>query len=50
MRKGDLLLRIDPRDYLAAKAQADAQLLLARVQAQYQREHEVDRRATTRTA
>jgi membrane fusion protein, multidrug efflux system len=32
VKKGDVLLRIDPRDYLAAKAQADAQLALARAQ------------------
>jgi membrane fusion protein (multidrug efflux system) len=84
VRKGDLLLRIDPADYLAAQAQARAQLdlakaqlasaqtalqiakvqfpaqyasaraqrqsaaaTLAQAQAQYRREHEVDRRATT---
>jgi membrane fusion protein (multidrug efflux system) len=32
VKKGDLLLRIDPRDYLAAQAQAEAQLTLARAQ------------------
>jgi membrane fusion protein (multidrug efflux system) len=32
VRKGDLLLRIDPRDYLAKKAQASAQLALADAQ------------------
>jgi len=32
VKKGDLLVRIDPRDYLAAKAQADAQLALAKAQ------------------
>jgi membrane fusion protein, multidrug efflux system len=34
IKKGDLLLRIDPRDYLTAKAQADAALALARAQLQ----------------
>jgi len=34
VKKGDLLLRIDPRDYLTAKAQADAALALARAQLQ----------------
>jgi membrane fusion protein (multidrug efflux system) len=84
VKKGDLLLRIDPRDYLTAVAQARAQLALAvaqlnsardalrvaRVQfpaqlesaraqqraaaaqlelarASYERQHQVDRRATT---
>jgi membrane fusion protein (multidrug efflux system) len=84
IKKGDLLLRIDPRDYLTAVAQAQAQLALAQAQlnsardalkiarvqypaqldsaqaqqqaaaaqlalaqASYQRQHEVDRRATT---
>jgi membrane fusion protein (multidrug efflux system) len=84
VRKGDLLLRIDPRDYLAAQAQARAQLALARAQlvtsrdalriarvqypaqlksaqaqqqaataalalarSSYERQHQVDRRATT---
>ncbi len=84
VRKGDLLLRIDPRDYLASKQQAQASLELAQAQLksardalriarvqypaqlisaraqqqaavasfaqaqrQYQRQHEVDRRATT---
>jgi membrane fusion protein (multidrug efflux system) len=32
VRKGDLLLRIDPRDYLTAEAQARAQLALAQAQ------------------
>src|ERR1700678_404111 len=32
VKKGDLLLRIDPRDYLTAQAQAEAQLLLAKTQ------------------
>ena len=32
VKKGDLLLRIDPRDYLEAQAQAEAQLALAKVQ------------------
>jgi membrane fusion protein, multidrug efflux system len=32
VKKGDLLLRIDPRDYRAAKAQAEAELTLARAQ------------------
>jgi membrane fusion protein, multidrug efflux system len=32
VRKGDLLLRIDPRDYLTAEAQAQAQLALAQAQ------------------
>jgi membrane fusion protein (multidrug efflux system) len=32
VKKGDLLLRIDPRDYLEAQAQAQAQLALAKVQ------------------
>jgi membrane fusion protein, multidrug efflux system len=32
VRKGDLLLRIDSRDYLIAKAQAEAQLALANAQ------------------
>jgi len=32
VKKGDLLLRIDPRDYLTAQAQAQAQLLLAKTQ------------------
>jgi membrane fusion protein (multidrug efflux system) len=84
VKKGDLLLRIDPRDYLTALAQAKAQLALAQAQlesardalkvarvqypaqlasalaqqraaaaqlelarASYQRQHEVDQRATT---
>jgi membrane fusion protein, multidrug efflux system len=84
VRKGDLLLRIDPRDYRAAQAQARAQLALANAQvttakealriarvqypaqlqsaqaqqqaaaaalalanSSYQRQHQVDRRATT---
>jgi membrane fusion protein, multidrug efflux system len=84
VRRGDLLLRIDPRDYLAAQQQAQAALELAQAQLksakdalriarvqypaqlvsaraqqqaavasleqaqrQYQRQHEVDRRATT---
>jgi membrane fusion protein (multidrug efflux system) len=84
VHRGELLLRIDPADYLAAQAQAQAQLDLAKAQllsaqtalkiarvqypeqflsakaqrqsaaatlaqakAQFQREHEVDRRATT---
>jgi len=84
VRQGDLLLRIDPRDYLAAQHQAQAALELAQAQLksaqdalqiarvqypaqlvsaraqqqaaaasleqaqrQYQRQHEVDRRATT---
>jgi len=84
IQKGELLLRIDQRDYLASKAQAEAQLALARAQlksaedslriarvqypaqleaakaqqqaaaaaaalaqASYDRQHEVDRRATT---
>ena len=84
VRKGDLLLRIDPRDYLAAQAQARAQLALANAQVttakealriarvqypaqlqsaqaqqqaaaaslalannSYERQHQVDRRATT---
>jgi membrane fusion protein (multidrug efflux system) len=84
VHEGDLLLRIDPRDYLASQAQAKAQLdlavaqlkaaqtalniarvqypaqfasakaqresaaaVLANAQAQYQREHAVDKRATT---
>jgi membrane fusion protein (multidrug efflux system) len=84
VRKGDLLLRIDPRDYLTAEAQARAQLALAQAQvisardalrvarvqypaqlasaraqqraavaqlelaqASYERQHHVDRRATT---
>jgi membrane fusion protein, multidrug efflux system len=84
VKKGDLLLRIDPRDYLTAVAQARAQLALAEAQlnsardelkiarvqypaqlesaraqqraaeaqlelarASYQRQHQVDRRATT---
>ncbi len=84
VRRGDLLLRIDPRDYLAAQHQAQAALELAQAQLksaqdalriarvqypaqlvsaraqhqaalasleqaqrQYQRQHEVDRRATT---
>jgi membrane fusion protein (multidrug efflux system) len=34
VKKGDLLLRIDPRDYLTAKAQADAALALAIAQLQ----------------
>jgi membrane fusion protein, multidrug efflux system len=32
VRKGDLLVRIDPRDYLTAQAQAQAQLALAKAQ------------------
>jgi membrane fusion protein (multidrug efflux system) len=32
IKKGELLLRIDQRDYLTAKAQAEAQLALARAQ------------------
>ena len=32
IRKGDLLLRIDPRDYLAARDSASAQLALAKAQ------------------
>jgi membrane fusion protein (multidrug efflux system) len=32
VKKGDLLLRIDPRDYLTAQAQAEAQVELAKVQ------------------
>src|SRR5271154_134758 len=32
IKKGDLLLRIDPRDYLTAAAQARAQLALAQAQ------------------
>jgi membrane fusion protein (multidrug efflux system) len=84
VRRGDLLLRIDPRDYLAAQQQAQAALELAQAQLksaqdalriarvqypaqlisaraqqqaaaasleqaqrQYQRQHAVDRRATT---
>jgi membrane fusion protein (multidrug efflux system) len=84
VKKGDLLLRIDPRDYLTAVAQAQAQLALAQAQlnsardalkvarvqypaqlesaraqqraaaaqlalarSSYQRQHQVDRRATT---
>jgi membrane fusion protein (multidrug efflux system) len=84
VRKGDLLLRIDQRDYLTAQAQARAQLALANAQlttaqealriarvqypaqlqsakaqqqaaaatlalarASYERQHRVDRRATT---
>jgi membrane fusion protein, multidrug efflux system len=84
VRRGDLLLRIDPRDYLAAQQQAQAALELAQAQLksaqdalriarvqypaqlvsaqaqqqaaaasldqaqrQYQRQHQVDRRATT---
>jgi membrane fusion protein (multidrug efflux system) len=84
VRKGDLLLRIDPRDYLTSEAQARAQLALAQAQlnsardalkvarvqypaqlesaraqqraaaaqldlarASYERQHQVDRRATT---
>jgi membrane fusion protein, multidrug efflux system len=84
VRKGDLLLRIDPRDFLTAEAQARAQLALAQAQlasarealkvarvqypaqlesaraqqraaaaqlelarASYERQHQVDRRATT---
>jgi membrane fusion protein (multidrug efflux system) len=84
VKKGDLLVRIDPRDYQAAQSQAAAQLALSKAQLrsaqdafdiarvqypaqlasaeaqrqaaeaalvqaqqQYQREHEVDRRATT---
>jgi membrane fusion protein (multidrug efflux system) len=84
VHKGDLLLRIDPRDYLAAQAQARAQLALANAQvttakealriarvqypaqlqsaqaqqqaaaaalalanSSYERQHQVDRRATT---
>ena len=34
VRKGDLLVRIDPRDYLTAQAQAQASLALARAQLQ----------------
>jgi membrane fusion protein (multidrug efflux system) len=34
VRKGDLLLRIEPADYLAARSQAEAQLALARAQLQ----------------
>jgi membrane fusion protein (multidrug efflux system) len=34
VRKGDLLVRIDPRDYLTAQAQAQAQLELAKAQLQ----------------
>jgi membrane fusion protein (multidrug efflux system) len=84
VRKGDLLLRIDPRDYLTTQAQAQAQVALAQAQlnsardalkvarvqfpaqlesaraqqraaaaqlelarASYERQHQVDRRATT---
>jgi membrane fusion protein (multidrug efflux system) len=84
IKKGELLLRIDQRDYLTAKSQAEAQLALARAQLKaaedslkiarvqypaqleaakaqqqaaaaaaalaqqsYDRQHEVDRRATT---
>jgi membrane fusion protein (multidrug efflux system) len=84
VKKGDLLLRIDPRDFLTAVAQARAQLALAEAQlssardslkiarvqypaqlqsaraqqraaaaqlelaqSSYQRQHQVDRRATT---
>jgi membrane fusion protein (multidrug efflux system) len=84
VRRGDLLLRIDPRDYLTAVAQAQAQLALAEAQlssardalkiarvqypaqlesaraqqlaaasqlelarASFERQHQVDRRATT---
>jgi membrane fusion protein (multidrug efflux system) len=84
VKKGDLLLRIDPRDYLTAVAQARAQLALAQAQlssardslkiarvqypaqldsaraqlraaaaqvalaqSSYERQHQVDRRATT---
>jgi membrane fusion protein (multidrug efflux system) len=84
VKKGDLLLRIDPRDYLTAVAQAQALVALAQAQvdsardalkvarvqypaqleaartqqratvvqlelarASYQRQHQVDRRATT---
>jgi membrane fusion protein (multidrug efflux system) len=84
VRKGDLLLRIDQRDYLTAKEQAVAQLalaqaqhkssqdalrvarvqypaqlesaraqqqaaaaVLAQAQSSYERQHQVDRRATT---
>jgi membrane fusion protein (multidrug efflux system) len=84
VKKGDVVLRIDPRDYLTAVAQARAQLALAQAQlnsardalkvarvqypaqfesaraqqraaaaqlalaqASYQRQHQVDRRATT---
>lgn len=32
VKKGDLLVRIDPRDYLTAQAQAQAQLMLAKSQ------------------
>lgn len=32
VKDGDLLLRIDPRDYLTAQAQAEAQLILAKAQ------------------
>jgi membrane fusion protein (multidrug efflux system) len=32
VKKGDLLLRIDPRDYLTARAQAEAQLAVAKAQ------------------
>lgn len=38
VRKGDLLLRIDPRDYLAAKQQAQAALELAQAQLQSARD------------
>jgi membrane fusion protein (multidrug efflux system) len=34
VKKGDLLLRIDPRDYLTAKSQAEAALELAKAQLQ----------------
>ncbi len=34
VKKGELLLRIDPRDYLTAQAQAEASLALARAQLQ----------------
>jgi membrane fusion protein, multidrug efflux system len=34
VKKGDLLLRIDPRDFLAAQSQAEAALALARAQLQ----------------
>ena len=34
VKKGDLLVRIDPRDYLTARAQAEASLALARAQLQ----------------
>jgi membrane fusion protein, multidrug efflux system len=34
VKKGDLLLRIDPRDYLTAQSQAEASLALARAQLQ----------------